>query len=126
MPLEDPASAAADFDAQEASHAAAASVAAAENLDDRPLKSKGGNESSWVPPSEFPPGHEESSAAAGTVEVAKTGAEEKEGSGKTFDSDPTGGSAESTGEIGRPGFMQTLGCDDSRGVRNKHLRRWIE
>ena len=114
MPLDDPASAAAGFDAQEASHAAAtaASVAAAQNLDDRPLKSKGGNESSWVPPSEFPPGHEESPAAEGIAEVAKTGAEkdgDKEAPGQ-HRGDPNGESSASSSGSVRPEYMRALGC----------------
>ena len=81
VPVEDAGSAAGDFDAQEAAFAAvdvappsldsadrpltgakpppvssSDGVVAAE--EDRPLSGAGGGKGAWVPPSEFPPGHE--------------------------------------------------------------------
>ena len=93
VPSEDQAAAAGDFDAQEAAFAAAATAtggALPEDPADRPLTgakppppaaapapeaavgadedrplSGGGAKGSWVPPSEFPPGHEEGLSSAG-------------------------------------------------------------
>ncbi|CAM9939967.1 unnamed protein product [Scytosiphon promiscuus] len=86
-PSEDQASAVAEFDAQEAAFAAAAAAtdgalpedpadrpltgakpppaaaAAAAASEDRPLT--GGGKGAWVPPSEFPPGHDEGVGGAG-------------------------------------------------------------
>ena len=93
VPSEDQAAAAGDFEAQEAAFAAAAAAAdgalpedaadrpltgakpppaaapapeaAVDAGEDRPLSGGGGDgKGSWVPPSEFPPGHEERATSA--------------------------------------------------------------
>ena len=87
--------AARSFDAQEARYAAEVAAAATPSADDdddrpltgakpaasaveaedRPLDTGGGGKGSWAPPSEFPPGHEESPVSEGTAAVARAGVE---------------------------------------------------
>ena len=115
-PVQDLASAAAVFDAQEASFAAAAaaaSVAAEQAGEDRPLNAGGRKDSSWVPPSEFPPGHEESpveggGTAAGTRCLAD--ADEIERSSKHGGN--SNGELASSNGTGHTEYLKALGCVD--------------
>ncbi|CAM9773105.1 unnamed protein product, partial [Laminaria digitata] len=115
VPADDANSAAEEFDAQEAAFAAAAAAPVSGDgadrpltgakppparpgavvAEDRPLSGGAGGKGAWVPPSEFPPGHESGGAVGG-------GAGEAGGDGPA-----SGGAAEEDG--GEKGFMTALG-----------------
>lgn len=125
VPLEgNVADAAREFEAQEASMAAEAAAGAGgagegareddrpltgakgpgppggDNADDRPLNS--GGKGSLVPPSEFPPGHEE--------EAGQVGKDNVDGGGACEDSHPTAGKVEEDASGSQGGvYMTALG-----------------
>ena len=118
VPVEDSDQATEEFDAQEAAFAEAAaappsaeiverpltgakpppaSSSAPDVVEERPLSGGGGGKGAWVPPSEFPPGHD-----SGVAEPAGDGAGETGGAEET-----SGGASREDGE--GKGFMTALG-----------------
>eukprot|EP00903_Cladosiphon_okamuranus_P008211 g7904.t1 len=138
VPCEDQAAAAGEFDAQEAAFVAAAAATgralpedaadrpltgakpppaaapasggAAGADEDRPLGGGGGGKGSWVPPSEFPPGHEEGLASSGA-----DGGCGGDGDGRAIDAKRQGAVADAGSEsstVDAPGsaqYMMSLG-----------------